>query len=166
HRGGGDLPGVQLGGDGAPAHCPGILPTVPYTPPSSSGLTRGSSTAACSRPTVEQTDNWIVGSSPRMTAWWKEGRGSRPLMSQAAAASELRHRPRATRAGLQPHHAQQVREGRAQPAPVGVFRPARLAVAVIDLEVAVLIPLADHQRRQVAVDVIEVGQAQEDVAAE
>ncbi len=38
-------------------------------------------------------------------------------------------------------------------------------MAVIDVEVAVLIPLADHQGGQVAVDVIEVGQAQEDVAA-
>ena len=39
-------------------------------------------------------------------------------------------------------------------------------MAVVDVEVAVLEALSDHQGRQVAVDVIEIGQAQEDLAAE
>ena len=66
----------------------------------------------------------------------------------------------------QPHHPDEVVDADQRPAQVGVVRPAGVARGVGHVDVQRPPAVAGDQRRQVAVHVVEVGQAEKDVAAD
>src|SRR6185437_908928 len=69
-------------------------------------------------------------------------------------------------ASLQPANAKQIVHAHQQASEIGVLRAAMGARTVIHVDEAHIIALAEHQRDDEAMDVIEIGEGEERVATE
>src|SRR5579871_4534449 len=122
------------------------------------------------RPSCSLFSHWMMKRQANRP-WPRKPMASQPLSppiqsSQWPITSPFLRNIGSSEAALQPHHAHQVRKADQRTVPNTVFRAARSSRTVTHRHEAHFMAFTQHQRDEVAVHVIEIGQLQKCLAAE